>query len=387
MIRRTAASLVAVIGVTPCHAFARPRTATALARPSRLAASRFCHRPLAMAAGAAEGQEDLGFDKTRLYPQPALQNEGMLAVSDLHTVAWFEYGNPNGKPVLFVHGGPGGGTAPMNARYFNAEAYRIILVDQRGCGKSTPFAELEENTTWDLVEDFEKLRQHLGVDTWQVFGGSWGSTLALSYAITHPERVTELVLRGIFLLRHKELDFFYEGRGTNFLFPEAWEAYEEALPAEERTSGNFIRAYGKRLRGELGDDEMYSASKAWSIWEVRGPYATHMTPPSLTPSTALPPTARSLSSRLLRAARLAGHRLPPQGPDARGDPRKVGRRRLRLSLRAHREPLLYWQGRCARLLPARRLAARGGQPGQDPPPAHRHCAGAVRRRLPGHLGV
>jgi hypothetical protein len=138
MIRRTAASLVAVIGVTPCHAFARPRTATALARPSRLAASRFCHRPLAMAAGAAEGQEDLGFDQTRLYPQPALQNEGMLAVSDLHTVAWFEYGNPNGKPVLFVHGGPGGGTAPMNARYFNAEAYRIILVDQRGCGNRLP---------------------------------------------------------------------------------------------------------------------------------------------------------------------------------------------------------------------------------------------------------
>ena len=217
-------------------------------------------------AAAAEGQEALDFDNTRLYPQSDLVDEGMLAVSDLHSIKWFEYGTPAGKPVLFVHGGPGGGTAPMNARYFDPNKYRIVLVDQRGCGKSTPFAELEENTTWDLVADFEKVRQMLGIERWQVFGGSWGSTLALAYAITHPERVTELVLRGIFLLRKKELDFFYEGKGTNFLFPGEWEAYTAAIPEEEQ-AGGFIKAFGRRLRGELGDEEKFAASKAWSVWE------------------------------------------------------------------------------------------------------------------------
>ena len=134
-------------------------------------APRAC-RALSMgAAGGAEGQEALDFDNTRLYPQPPLVAGGMLAVSELHTVAWYEYGNPAGKPVLFVHGGPGGGTAPMNARYFDPALYRIVLVDQRGCGKSTPFAELEENTTPDLVADFEQIRSLLGIDTWQVVGG------------------------------------------------------------------------------------------------------------------------------------------------------------------------------------------------------------------------
>lgn len=217
-------------------------------------------------AASAEGQEDLDFEKTRLYEQTPLVAEGMLPVSDLHTIAWFEYGNPAGKPVIFVHGGPGGGTAPMNARYFNPEAYRIILMDQRGCGKSTPFAELKENTVWDLIDDIEKLREKLGIEKWQVFGGSWGSTLSLAYAITHPQRVTELVLRGIFLLRKKELDFFYEGVGTAFLFPEEWEAFQAAIPEEER-AGGFIEAYGRRLRGELGEEEKFAASKAWSIWE------------------------------------------------------------------------------------------------------------------------
>jgi len=237
-------------------------------RPSQLLsmAHRSSRHVVAMAAGGAEGQEELDFDSTRLYPQPPLVTSGTLAVSNLHAVAWYEYGNPDGKPVLFVHGGPGGGTAPMNARYFDPVAYRIVLVDQRGCGKSTPFAELEENTTWDLVSDFEKVRVLLGIDRWQVFGGSWGSTLSLAYAITHPERVTELVLRGIFLLRQKELDFFYEGQGTNFLFPEQWEAYTAAIPEEEH-AGGFIKAFGRRLRGELGDEEKFAASKAWSVWE------------------------------------------------------------------------------------------------------------------------
>ena len=232
-------------------------------RPLKLRTS----RALAMAGGGAEGEESLEFEDTRLYPQPPLVANGKLPVSDLHTVAWFEYGNPDGKPVLFVHGGPGGGTAPMNARYFDPARYRIVLVDQRGCGASEPFAELEENTTWDLVEDFEQVRETLGIDEWLVFGGSWGSTLALTYAVCHPKRTTELVLRGIFLVRKKELDFFYEGKGTNFLFPEPWEVYEAQIPAEEAEKDGYVAAYGRRLRGELGDEAMRSAAKAWSVWE------------------------------------------------------------------------------------------------------------------------
>jgi len=221
--------------------------------------------------GGGEGQEDglSDLDATALYPQPTLVSSGTLAVSEIHTIAYFEYGNPDGKPVLFVHGGPGGGTAPENARYFDPEAYRIILVDQRGCGKSKPFAELEENTTFDLVDDFEKVREHLGIEKWQVFGGSWGSTLGLTYAIVHPQRTTELVLRGIFLVRRKELEFFYEGRGTSYLFPAAWEAFEAEIPSEERADagGSLITAYGRRLRGNLGEEKMRSAAKAWSLWE------------------------------------------------------------------------------------------------------------------------
>eukprot|EP00588_Corethron_pennatum_P029703 CAMPEP_0194313840 /NCGR_PEP_ID=MMETSP0171-20130528/10685_1 /TAXON_ID=218684 /ORGANISM="Corethron pennatum, Strain L29A3" /LENGTH=417 /DNA_ID=CAMNT_0039068969 /DNA_START=33 /DNA_END=1286 /DNA_ORIENTATION=+ len=224
----------------------------------------------ALRAGA-EGQEDglSSLDDTELYPQPDLVSSGSLEVSGVHTVHYEEYGNPEGKPVLFVHGGPGGGTAPENARYFDPRSYRIILVDQRGCGKSTPFAALEENTTWDLVADFEKVREHLGVDTWMVFGGSWGSTLGLTYAMTHPDKTTELVLRGIFLLRQRELDFFYEGRGTNYLFPAEWEDYQAEIPTEElgEAGGSYIKAYGKRLRGELGEDKKRSAAKAWSVWE------------------------------------------------------------------------------------------------------------------------
>jgi len=264
MLRRAAAGFLAVSQLSTVHASFVP---VVWARGNLFAQSPMFRAPArALAMAAAEGQEALDFDNTRLYPEASLVTEGMLAVSDLHSIAWFEYGNPQGKPVLFVHGGPGGGTAPMNARYFDPERYRIVLVDQRGCGKSKPFAELEENTTWDLVADFEKVRKLLGIERWQVFGGSWGSTLSLAYAITHPERVTELVLRGIFLLRKKELDFFYEGCGTNFLFPEQWEAYTAAIPEEEH-AGGFIKAYGKRLRGELGDAEKFAASKAWSVWE------------------------------------------------------------------------------------------------------------------------
>jgi proline iminopeptidase len=142
----------------------------------------------------------------------------------------------------------------------------VILVDQRGCGNSTPFADLTDNTTWDLVRDFEKVRKKLKVDRWQVFGGSWGSTLALAYAVTHPERTTEIVLRGIFLLSKQELDWFYEGVGTKYIYPEEWEAYEAAIPEAERGDG-FINAYYKRLMGHMGEDAKYEAAKAWSIYE------------------------------------------------------------------------------------------------------------------------
>ncbi len=166
---------------------------------------------------------------TWLYPEIPTYREGRLKVSDLHEIYFEESGNPKGKPVVFVHGGPGAGTSSKQRRFFNPEKYRIILFDQRGAGKSTPYACLTENTTWHLVEDMEKLRKHLGISRWQVFGGSWGSTLALAYAETHPEAVTELVLRGIFLLRKKEINWFYQ-EGANAIFPDAWEGYVAPIP-------------------------------------------------------------------------------------------------------------------------------------------------------------
>ncbi|MEW6128095.1 MAG: prolyl aminopeptidase [Acidobacteriota bacterium] len=188
---------------------------------------------------------------------------GMLRVSDLHTLYFEQCGNPEGKPVVFLHGGPGGGLADDYRRFFDPEAYRIILFDQRGSGRSTPYAELRENTTWDLVADIERLRRHLSIAGWVVFGGSWGSTLALAYAETHPERVKALVLRGIFLLRKKELDWFYQ-KGADAVYPDAWESYVDFIPESER--GDMIAAYYKRL---TSDDEAtrFAAARAWSIWE------------------------------------------------------------------------------------------------------------------------
>lgn len=212
-------------------------------------------------------EKDDAFAGTSAYPAIEPYQKGMLMVSDIHTIAYSVYGNPKGKPVLVVHGGPGGGTHPDMARYFDPSVYRIVLVDQRGCGESTPFAELRENTTYDIIRDFEQVRQILGIKKWQVFGGSWGSTLSLAYAIEHPDCVSELILRGVFLLREKELKWMYQGPGGSFIFPEDWAAYEAAIPEEER--GDYIKAYGKRLRGEMGDEEMLKAAKAWSIWEGR----------------------------------------------------------------------------------------------------------------------
>ncbi len=202
------------------------------------------------------------------YPPIEPHRTGRLRVSGGHELYWEECGNPSGKPVVFVHGGPGGGTDARQRRFFDPAAYRIVLFDQRGCGKSTPFASLDENTTWHLVADMELLREQLGIATWQVFGGSWGSTLALAYAQTHPARVTELVLRGIFMLRKWEIDWFYQD-GASHLFPDAWEKYLEPIPEAER--GDLLSAYYRRL---LSPDAAVRAraAKAWSTWEGRTSY-------------------------------------------------------------------------------------------------------------------
>jgi proline iminopeptidase len=188
---------------------------------------------------------------------------GRLAVSALHDIYFEECGNPAGKPVLMVHGGPGGGANATMRRYHDPRRYRIILFDQRGCGRSTPYASLQENTTWHLVADMEMLRDHLGIERWQICGGSWGSTLGLAYAQTHPHRVSELILRGIFTLRRAELQWFYQ-EGCNWIFPDAFEAYQKPIPPEER--GDMIAAYHKRLTGEDPVAQM-EAARAWSVWE------------------------------------------------------------------------------------------------------------------------
>ena len=197
------------------------------------------------------------------YPHIDPYEQGHMRVSDVHSIYYEQSGNPAGKPVVFVHGGPGGGTDPRQRRFFDPERYRIVLFDQRGCGKSTPHASLVDNTTWHLVADMEALREKLGIERWQVFGGSWGSTLALTYAEKYPERVTELVLRGIFLLRKWEIDWFYQ-EGASRIFPEAWQSYLEAIPVAER--GDLLGAYHARL---FGDDPAVAlaAARAWSIWE------------------------------------------------------------------------------------------------------------------------
>jgi proline iminopeptidase len=198
-----------------------------------------------------------------LYPEIAPYRTGRLKVSPLHEIYFEECGNMQGKPVVLLHGGPGGGSNPLMRRYHDPARYRIVLFDQRGCGRSTPHASLEENTTWHLVDDIESLRTHLGIERWQVLGGSWGSTLALAYAETHPERVTELVLRGIFTLRRSELEWFYQ-EGCSWIFPDAFADFARVIPPEERD--DMIAAYHARLTAADPEVQM-EAARAWSAWE------------------------------------------------------------------------------------------------------------------------
>jgi len=199
-----------------------------------------------------------------LYPPTEPHTTGMLEVSKVHTIYWEVSGNPTGTPVMVLHGGPGGGSQAEYRQYFDPAVYRVVQMDQRGCGRSTPHAELEDNNTQALVGDIEKLREHLGIDTWFVFGGSWGSTLSLCYAISHPDRARALLLRGIFMCRRSELLFFYQD-GASHLFPDKFQSYREHIPEEER--GDMIAAYYKRLTSS--DQEVRrAAAKEWCLWEM-----------------------------------------------------------------------------------------------------------------------
>lgn len=200
-----------------------------------------------------------------LYPEIKPYARHELAVDAPHVLYVDESGSPDGLPVIFIHGGPGAGCDAASRRWFDPQLYRIVTFDQRGCGRSTPHASLELNSTWDLVADMERIREHLGIDQWVLFGGSWGSTLALAYAQTHPERVLGMVLRGVFLCRPHEIQWFYQ-EGASRLFPDYWEDYIAPIPEAER--GNLVEAFYKRLTG-FDQIAQLHAAKAWSIWEGR----------------------------------------------------------------------------------------------------------------------
>lgn len=202
--------------------------------------------------------------KKQLYPPVEAWDARHLDTGDGHEIYVEQSGRQGGIPVVFVHGGPGGGSAPAQRRFFDPAKYHIILFDQRGCGRSRPHASLENNTTWHLVDDMELIRRTLGLKDWVLFGGSWGSTLSLLYAQKHPERVRAMILRGIFMSRQSELDWFYQ-RGTRMVFPDAWEAFESFIPAAER--GDMITAYHKRLTGDDPDLRL-EAARRWSVWET-----------------------------------------------------------------------------------------------------------------------
>jgi len=200
-----------------------------------------------------------------LYPAIEPYETGMLDVGDGHSLYWELSGNPDGKPAVMLHGGPGGGSSPDHRRQWNPDKYKILVFDQRGCGKSKPYASLDNNTTWDLVDDIEKLRTEVAkVDKWQVFGGSWGSTLSLAYGVTYPERVTEIILRGIFLFDQYEIDWMYKEGGASQLYPDKFDEFLAPIPEAER--GDLVEAYRKRLTSDDKDEQLVAA-KAWSKWE------------------------------------------------------------------------------------------------------------------------
>ncbi|MEO9876023.1 MAG: prolyl aminopeptidase [Anderseniella sp.] len=202
-------------------------------------------------------------DTRTLYPAIEPYETGMLAVGDGHSVYFERSGSAGGKPAVFLHGGPGGGCAPEHRRLFNPDVYDILLFDQRGCGRSTPHAELQANTTWHLVADIEQLRELVGVEQWLVLGGSWGSTLALAYAETHPDRVSALILRGVFTVTKAELSWYYQF-GVSEMFPDKWEKFLAPIPQEERP--DMISAYRRRLTGDDAAVQL-EAARAWSVWE------------------------------------------------------------------------------------------------------------------------
>jgi proline iminopeptidase len=238
-----------------------PRRTASHKKPSVSAAKRTT-RPVR--AGEASRLDQRNGARRELYPPLEPFRHGYLRVSDVHEIYYEECGNPAGKPAVFLHGGPGAGSDKRARQFFDPLHYRIVVFDQRGCGRSRPSASLIENTTWHLVADIERLRKHLGIERWLVFGGSWGSTLALAYAEANPERVSEIVLRGIFLLRYAEIRWFYQ-HGASEIFPDAWEAYRDAIPLDERD--DFLSAYHKRL---VGSDQRaaLAAARAWSVWEA-----------------------------------------------------------------------------------------------------------------------
>jgi proline iminopeptidase len=200
----------------------------------------------------------------QLFPPIEPYQSFYLPVSQQHTLYIEEVGYPQGKPIVFLHGGPGGGINPIYRQFFDPNQWRVILFDQRGCGKSTPYAELAENNTWELVNDIEKIRSHLQIERWTVFGGSWGSTLALAYSQTHPDRCAGLILRGIFTLRHKEIQWFYQ-EGASYIYPDAWEQYLAPISVDERD--DLVAAYYRRLTSEDLQIRV-NAARAWAVWEA-----------------------------------------------------------------------------------------------------------------------
>lgn len=212
-----------------------------------------------------------------LFPEVEPFRTFRLRVSDLHELHVEEVGNPNGPPVVFFHGGPGSGLSPLHRRFFDPAFWRVVLFDQRGSGRSTPLGELRENTTWDLVADTEKIREHVGIERWLAFGGSWGSTLALAYAEAHPERVTGLILRGIFLARRSEIMWTF-GDGARRIYPDGWDEFVEPLTQRER--GDILHAYYRRLTSDDLTDRR-AAALAWNLWEERASkLVPRLTPPA-----------------------------------------------------------------------------------------------------------